>query len=320
MNRRAARVTALVALLLLTVSAASRADPTKDETKKICADGYSQAQTLRDAHKLKDARTQLRICAQSSCPAFIVKDCTEWLVDLERRMPSVVLAARDERGRPLSNVAVSVDGTRVVERLDGESIEVDPGVHTFAFVTGDGARAAVPFTVLEGQKTQAVVVTIATGTLVEPPRPPAPELTPPGPTLSPTLSPTPSPTPSPTTAAEPTFWTTQRTLGAILGGAGVAGLATGGVFGLLAISAESSQKTDCLSTSSCPDRSKASSDHASAVSSGAVSTVATIAGGALLVGGAILYLTSPSSRETQVGLTVAPSSSHGGGLVLAGVF
>ena len=44
------------------------------------------------------------------------------------------------------------------------------------------------------------------------------------------------------------------------------------------------------------------------------------AGGALLVGGAVLYLTSPSSRETQVGLTVAPSSSHGGGLFLAGVF
>ncbi|HEY8086699.1 MAG TPA: hypothetical protein VIF09_02610, partial [Polyangiaceae bacterium] len=150
MTTRSLALAAAVVTVTCATSSRAVAQDTKEQ-KKVCADAYSQAQTLRDAHKLRDTRTQLRVCAQASCPGFIVKDCTEWLVDLERRMPSVVLSAKDGRGQPLTRVGVTVDGTRIAQSLDGDSIEVDPGLHTFVFATADGARSELQFTVLEGQ-------------------------------------------------------------------------------------------------------------------------------------------------------------------------
>ena len=68
---------------------------------------------------------------------------------------------------------------------------------------------------------------------------------------------------------------TRRIVALSLGGAGVAGLATGGVFGLMAISQKNQQLTDCGSTPSCTGsgHKQALGDHSAAVTDGMVSTV-----------------------------------------------
>ncbi len=297
-----------LSVLLSTVSLASVASSTArgDDSKRICTDAYAQAQTLRDAHKLKDAREQLRVCSQSTCKAFIVKDCTDWLLDVESRLPSVVFSAKDSRGQPLTDVTVSMDGATVAEKLDGESIEVDPGQHTFTFVASDGTKVEQPFAVLEGQKAQSVLASVPTAASIaamkaeqEAAQPPAPAPAPPPP---------------------PEFWTTRRKIAVAVGGVGVAGIVTGGIFGLLATSAASQQKTDCAGPTTCSNRGQALSDHSSALNDSTISTVAFIAGGAVLAGGVALFLFGGKGAESPAvssALLVVPTlGPSGGGLLM----
>jgi hypothetical protein len=85
---------------------------------------------------------------------------------------------------------------------------------------------------------------------------------------------------------------TQRTIGVVLGAAGVIGLGLGGGFALNAMSKHNAAKKDCSSDEShCGPQGLA--DYDSANKSADIATIAFIAGGALLVGGLVLYLTAP---------------------------
>jgi hypothetical protein len=126
-----------------------------------CADAYSKAQELRSKRKLISARDALRVCSQTTCPAFIVKDCTTWLDEVQSSLPSVVPVATDSQGNDLAGVRVSMDGQVLLESADGRSVEVDPGQHAFTFeLTGpqaEGAPAAVKRVVVaEGEKNKRV--------------------------------------------------------------------------------------------------------------------------------------------------------------------
>ena len=149
-----------LASVALAIPRPALADATTD-SKKVCSDAYGQAQTLRDAHKLRAARDQLRACSQATCKGFILQDCTTWLGDVEARIPSVVVVATDATGAVLPNVSVSVDGEAALRKVDGTSWDVDPGQHTFTFVLADGTRVDKPVIVLEGQKGQRVTATVA---------------------------------------------------------------------------------------------------------------------------------------------------------------
>jgi hypothetical protein len=86
--------------------------------------------------------------------------------------------------------------------------------------------------------------------------------------------------------------TGQRFAGVVLGGAGVVGLALGTVFGLEAKSENDSALTHCPRSPACNDPTGVNLTH-QAENSATFSTVAFIAGGALLAGGAALFFTAP---------------------------
>jgi hypothetical protein len=144
---------AAFALAFLLASGANAQD------KQACTDAYQQGQSFRDQHKLVKAREQLRICAAAACPALIAKDCTDWLKDIEPRVPSVVLTAKNAAGADVTDVKVSVDGAPFVSKLDGIAVDVDPGAHTFVF-EGEGGRTEQKVVVAEGTKAQRVPVTL----------------------------------------------------------------------------------------------------------------------------------------------------------------
>jgi hypothetical protein len=78
--------------------------------KADCASAYEKSQELRNAGKMRQSEGTLVKCADPTCPGFIQADCTQWLVEVQRDMPTVVIAARDERGSETEHVRVSIDG------------------------------------------------------------------------------------------------------------------------------------------------------------------------------------------------------------------
>ena len=101
----------------------------------------------------------------------------------------------------------------------------------------------------------------------------------------------------------------QRAFAIVAAALGVAGVATGTVFGLKASSTMDEAKAQCTGSgfkypNNCSDSSVRLSEDA--VQSGQISTVGFIAGGAGIATFALLWLTAPSSSESNLSLAVAP--------------
>jgi hypothetical protein len=92
----------------------------------------------------------------------------------------------------------------------------------------------------------------------------------------------------------------QRTLGFVVGGVGIAALAAGGVVGLTAMSLRSEAKDLGCSEVDCAT-SEAMEKNDSALGRANVSTVLFIAGGVVTAAGAILLLTAPSGPAVSAG-------------------
>ncbi len=141
-----------VGVLLVAFLTASSAHADKAE----CLKAYEATQRHRKAGQLKQARRDLVVCAATECPALIKTDCTAWLVEVDRALPSVVFVARSEQ-QDLTDVRVSVDGALLAERLTGAALPVDPGVHVFRF-EWQGRQVERKLTIREGEKHRREVV------------------------------------------------------------------------------------------------------------------------------------------------------------------
>lgn len=83
-------------------------------------------------------------------------DCVRWLDEVEGGIPSVVFEAKADSG-PVFDVSVTVDGVLRVKQLDGRPLEVDPGLHTFAFDHSGSPTLEQKVILREGQKSWLVV-------------------------------------------------------------------------------------------------------------------------------------------------------------------
>jgi hypothetical protein len=148
------------------------AAPALADEKQVCNEAYAQAQTLRDAHKLLQAREQLRICARSVCPGFVASDCAKWLGEVQDVIPTVLFSAKDGAGADLVNVKATMDGLFLSSTMTGVGIEVDPGPHMFVFEAPDGSRVEKKAVVLEGRRNQIIEVILAAPPVTAVPSPP----------------------------------------------------------------------------------------------------------------------------------------------------
>jgi hypothetical protein len=281
-----------------------------DVTKEQCIDANGQGQELRREGKLSAAREQLRRCASSSCPAMVQDDCTKRLDDLERAQPAIVFDAKDGAGHDVSIVKVTMDGRPLVDKLDGTPLDVDPGEHLFAFILPDRPPVTQTFVLKEGDKERRERVVL--GAAIPPG---TSETAPPSQQSAPSLTPRPG-------GDSGAGMGMQKKLGLGAGGIGVAGIAVGSVFGLMTLSEASQQEADCASATNCAHPSQAASEHSKATTDRTLSMVGFIAGGALLVGGAVLFFTArPSSRPHAATALVVPRvGPTGGGISLSGWF
>jgi hypothetical protein len=129
------------------------------DERKQCAAAAEQAQQLRDEGKYRQAREQMLVCARDVCPGPIRSDCGNWLTELDRDAPTVVFGARDSRGADVLDVKVSMDGSPIVDKLDGKPVLVDAGEHTFTFETNNGVVKEERVLVRAAEKARPIIVT-----------------------------------------------------------------------------------------------------------------------------------------------------------------
>lgn len=115
---------AALALVMLAWSASARA---QDASR--CTQAYVSGQHLMRSTHLLDAQAALLLCARDPCPAALRPECSQWLAEVQRELPSVVISVRSSAGADLRDVRVLVDGQPFVSHLDGTAKDLDPGDH-----------------------------------------------------------------------------------------------------------------------------------------------------------------------------------------------
>jgi len=145
---------------------------------ETCIQAAEQAQSLRDKGQLVSARERFVTCSQRTCPLGVRRDCTGWLEDVDRRLPSVTFGAKDDAGADVLDIVVTIDGKRLALPADGRASPLDPGLHKATFETGGGRKRDVAFVLHEGERSRLVSVVFPKDRPPTPP-PPKPSIVPP---------------------------------------------------------------------------------------------------------------------------------------------
>ncbi len=204
---------------------------------------------------------------------------------------------------PPGGLVIKRDGSAVMEAEIGVACPVGPGQHTVEATAPDHKTWSQTLDVSGAGTTVAVAVP----TLEAAPPPPAPPVPP---------SPTEAPPGAESPPAHASSWSTQKTLALVAAGVGVAGLAAGTVFVLVAKGKYDDSLADCRPNlpNLCTQQGVSLRDDAR--SAGNLATAGFIVGAAGLVAGATLWFTAPSAPRggTSAGwLEVAPTP--GGAMV-----
>lgn len=208
---------------------------------------------------------------------------------------------------PWVRLLVAPGGELVVVQLDGielrgaslsQAIPVDPGEHTVRVWLSSGEFGDTRFQIRAAEKQDVSVE-------LPPRRPPPPPITaqPPAPPIIEPRAPS-APVMIPSHAPNARIHSAERTAAYALGAVGVAGLVTGGVFGLMALNDKSVVREHC------PNHECTDQTGLDALQSGArnetISNVAFVVGAlGLVTSGALFFHTG----RTTTALAVGPSSA-----------
>jgi hypothetical protein len=201
---------------VIAIASSARAEDRAEAEK--CANAAEESQGLHHDGKLMRAREQLLVCARPSCPAIIRKDCADWLVEVERNLPSIVVRAVDGNGKDLADVRVSVDGNVVAERLDGRPLSIDPGEHAIRYESPGAAPVMEKILVRQGETNRLVSVSLSSAKDRRP-------------------------TATASSGSVPAYW--------FVGGAGVVLAGVGAALWLSGTGDHSSMESGCARTQSC---------------------------------------------------------------------
>jgi hypothetical protein len=311
-----ALVTTAVVFGFLTAGADARAD-----SKQECAAAYVKTQSLRDNGQLRDARKQAITCSASTCSAYVIKDCTRWLAEIDASLPTVVFTASNAAGAETLAVRVTVDGQPVIEQLDGKAVTLDPGERLVRFEMIGAEAVEQKVIIQQGEKNRKLTVsfpkTAPSLPLVLPPTAPPPRALA---ASKPVDVPRPVDTPKPVSRSGGVpLWAW------ISGGAGVVALGVGAGFGVSALEAQSELNTKCGGDAThCPDSIKAETGPlADRRNLGRNVFIGLEAAAAVGIGLAVIGIARAPSRASSPRKSViwAPfASPFGGGVEMQGQF
>lgn len=280
-----ASVSAATLLLAATAAAAPpTARPALTGDKKACSDAYDRTQSLRLAGKLQAAREQAAMCTRDVCAEFVRTDCATWLLQIDASMPTVVFEVRDAEGNDTTAVSVALDGKPWLTAVDVTARPIDPGTHTLRFTIPGMAPIEQIVVVREGEKNKKVAVAFGTAP------PPVAPIVPPTPVM---------PREEDDTPVAP--W--------VIGGVGLAALATGGILAAVVASEKSTFDEHCDDAKrTCDAEGIAAGETGRAL--GPISTVSLVLG-AVGVGVATVWLIGDAARDDA-----SPATTVGTGPVV----
>jgi hypothetical protein len=146
---------ALAAAILACLSAARVAQA---DEKASCMAAHEHGQEVRLANHWVEARRLFLVCAQPSCPALVVQDCTRWELELAPHIPSVVVSAKRADASEVDDVSLTIDGTMVGRRLPVVPIPLDPGEHVLRFEHPGWSAVETRVTLHDGEHDRRVDV------------------------------------------------------------------------------------------------------------------------------------------------------------------
>jgi len=211
-------------------------------------------------------------------------------------------------GSDVPGLAIKRDGVEVGRAEIGVALPVDPGPHTIE--ASAPKKKAFAATVKVEPKDARAQVTIKLEDEPEAVTPPMPSASA---TTSSTLAPPPPPPPGDTGG-------TQRTIGLVVGGVGIVGLALGSVFGLQAKSKNDDALAHCRTSTLCDQAGLDLTDRAK--SAATLSTIGFGVGAVGVVAGAVLFLTAPSApKQATEGWRIVPIvGANGAGVTVRGAW
>lgn len=265
-----------------------------------CDEVYVSVQRLRRDGKLVDARKPLEACL-SACtddtPAarHAITRCQEWRREDATRTPTLLISAKDGLQNDLASVQVTIDGQVVASSLTGQPIPLNLGPHTIVLV-GNGATETRSILATDSERKKLAVVLGRAPASATPTATPAPALT--G-----------GRRPVQVDAGEGGGTPTLKIVGYVSGGLGLVGLGVGTYFGLRSLSFDKEARCDGMNVCENPDARVSAQQSAGGAIGGFV------AGGALLVGGLLMVVASPSTRSAARVGSVRAAPLVGGGAV-----
>jgi hypothetical protein len=265
------------------------------KSNELHADSGTRGSLARCYEKLGKVASawSLWVDLSSTAPKHLRPDAAANAEKLEPRVPKYILKIA-----PTPQLAITIDGVAVDARPD-VAVPIDPGKYVLQ-ANADGYEVwSHEFTAVEG-KPEVITIPALEPQLVK------------GPTR-----------PNPTKVVEerPTPKSSRKKIGFAMVGVGGALAITGGVFGVIARGRYNDAKDICGGDIDVCDPARlgdAQDKVDSARSAGTISTITMIAGGAALVTGVVLILTTPTVKR---GVAITPAiGNDSAGVVLSGGF
>ena len=181
---------------------------------------------------------------------------------------------------------VSRDGIELGQAALGVPIPVDPGKHVIEVTASGRQKKSFEIDLAESKSEK---LTVEPGEALPPETPP--------PAAKPVVSPKPI-APAPKPEADRGRGNNTKTLGYVIGGIGVAGIAVGGVTGLLALGRKHTMDDDCVARNGTQFCGQAGIDAAHSGKTLATVSTLSFAAGALAVGVGAYFVLSSSEEST----------------------
>ena len=171
---------------LVAVVVAVLATPGLSEAKenRACVAAYKKGAQLTREAKFHAAKDSMSLCTKLICSAALRKECMSRVEQLTLDAPTLVPEVTDDRGRPVTDVRITMDGKPWVAKVDGRAMPVDPGLHVFTFEARGVVFARERMVILQGQRNRALSASLvwerndreqdAVDELGPPPAPPMP--------------------------------------------------------------------------------------------------------------------------------------------------
>jgi hypothetical protein len=140
-----------------------------DESLDACGAAAVNGQKLRRDGKLREAKSWFEVCSRSSCRDDIVHDCRTWRDEVDRLLPAIVIRARDEQGRLVTDAHVIIDGSPAPPGPLFQSIPLEAGPHTVDVERPGSSPISKAIVLREGEHADVSVV-FASTRRPEPPR------------------------------------------------------------------------------------------------------------------------------------------------------